>query len=319
MRNRLILFFVVLAIIFATLLLVRKSSAPTSSTISPLPTESVLGKSVIAFNQGKDVCAAFPKVWVQGVIGIPISKTESFDTDSVHVCNYFVSANSFVSIHYESLNVERQKKGLVFLDRMLKEDPRIKMNHFIAWQANDLINNIYLVLGPNEYLTVTRSSAKAIDNETNILLAAAVSDRIARGEIGMASQPTAAVDAVIPAQQDIDVIDTFFNLIDRDRAGEAVDMMSTANIPNDGVKQAWAVNFNAIQSVGIKKITPTLESDWTEDRRIYQVILNLQMKPTATLALPIPNYGWDNGENTRWISLVKVEGKWYIDGIATGP
>ena len=43
------------------------------------------------------------------------------------------------------------------------------------------------------------------------------------------------------------------------------------------------------------------------------------MKPEAANVVPMPNYGWDNGENYRWVTLEKVNNKWMIGGIATGP
>jgi hypothetical protein len=33
----------------------------------------------------------------------------------------------------------------------------------------------------------------------------------------------------------------------------------------------------------------------------------------------MPYFGWDNGTNTRWVELVKEEGLWKVQGIATGP
>jgi hypothetical protein len=34
---------------------------------------------------------------------------------------------------------------------------------------------------------------------------------------------------------------------------------------------------------------------------------------------PIPYFGWENGQNIRWVTLVKEGKMWRIEGLATGP
>ncbi len=319
MRNRVILFFVFCVVFVVGLLLVRKSNAPTTLSYPPTPNPTELDKNIRTFTIGTDICDEFTKEWIQSVIGIQVIKTENFNTVTTDVCNYFVSENSFVTIHHETLNVAKQRTGLAFLDRVLKTDPRIGMDHFIAWQQNDQINNIYLVLGTDEYISVSRSSTKAIDNEKNIQLAIAVAGRITGESDLVRVKPTDKIGDTTPLPQETDIINTFINLIDEGRASDAVGMMSLQITRDDSTKQAWAVNFNAIKSIKADKIISSMESDWTADRHSYQVSLNIEMKPEAAQAQPIPNFGWDAGKNTRWITLVKADGKWYVDGIATGP
>ena len=62
-----------------------------------------------------------------------------------------------------------------------------------------------------------------------------------------------------------------------------------------------------------------MQSDWTEDIHTYKATLQVEMKPEAASAVPMPNYGWDDGQNIRWIQLQKIDGNWLINGIATGP
>ncbi len=95
-------------------------------------------------------------------------------------------------------------------------------------------------------------------------------------------------------------------------------MMTPINTKDDSTKQLWAAHFNAFELMSVKTIEPSMQEGWTETRHTYKVILNVEMKPEATSA-PIPNYGWYNGENYRWVTLEKVDNKWMIEGIATGP
>jgi len=122
----------------------------------------------------------------------------------------------------------------------------------------------------------------------------------------------------VPLPQEEDVIRTFFNLIGEGRSADAVSMMTQSTIGNDTSKQTWGVQFNSFNSVSVNKIEPSMQDEWTTAKHTYKVTLNVQMKPEAQSA-PIPNYGWDNGLNIRWIPLEKVDNLWKIAGIATGP
>jgi hypothetical protein len=49
------------------------------------------------------------------------------------------------------------------------------------------------------------------------------------------------------------------------------------------------------------------------------VDINVTLKKNLT-DLPIPNYGWVNGMNKKWINLTEIgQGHYKIAGIATGP
>jgi hypothetical protein len=270
---------------------------------------------------GNDVCGEFPKEWVSTVIGIPVVKTEVFNTNIIHVCNYFVGENKFVSIHHETYNVEDQKKGLLFMDRKLEQDPRIHMEHFVVWQDKGVINNIYLVLGTSDYLTVSRSGTDVIDNEKNIQFAVAVANRIVKGENtsqAIYSSPTGKATSVVPLPQETDIIRSFIAVIGEGRPADAVSMLAPDQINDDSSKQAWAAQFNAFSSLKVTSVEPSLQEDWSDTQHEYKVILNATMKPESASAT-IPYYGWDNGSNTRWITIVKIGNLWKISGIATGP
>jgi len=132
--------------------------------------------------------------------------------------------------------------------------------------------------------------------------------------------PTLSVNkTTVPLPSSEDIIRLFFNLINEKKIPEAIAILDDPMIPDDSVKQQWGVNFNSLTSVTLKNIEPHSRAAWTEDTETYKVTLDIKVKPEASSA-PIPNYGWDNGENTRWITLVKDDlGLWKISTIATGP
>jgi len=95
-------------------------------------------------------------------------------------------------------------------------------------------------------------------------------------------------------------------------------MMSTSMVGDDSHKQAWGVNFNALKSVKVLKVKPAMKENWTDNNHEYEVTLDIKVSPEAANA-PIPYYGWENGSNIRWVEIVKENGLWKINSLATGP
>ena len=125
-------------------------------------------------------------------------------------------------------------------------------------------------------------------------------------------------DNKVPLPQETDIINVFFQLIDEGKASQAVMMMSKIITNNDSEKQAFGVQFNAITSVKVMSIEESMKESWTETRHQYQVKLDMTLDPKSANQ-PIPYYGFEKGENIRFIGLVKEGDQWKIEGLATGP
>jgi len=128
--------------------------------------------------------------------------------------------------------------------------------------------------------------------------------------------PTSATSTV-PLPTEEDVIRTFFGLIDEARIPEAVAMMSVEAVPDGSYKQAWGVQFNALDSIKVSKIEPYGQENWSSSKHTYKVNLEVTVSENAANA-PIPYYGWENGDNLRWVEIVKEGDLWKINQIATG-
>jgi hypothetical protein len=113
----------------------------------------------------------------------------------------------------------------------------------------------------------------------------------------------------LPTQEDI--IRTYFNLISEKRIPEAVSMMSQKAIGSDANKQAWVLQLASLTSLKVEKIE-RVEGD------SFRVDFQATVSPDGA-NLPIPYYGYSNGANTRFVPLVKEDGLWKIDDLATGP
>jgi hypothetical protein len=261
---------------------------------------------------GTDICAEFPKEWVQSVLGKTIVKTEAFSMNGSNNCQYFIDDTNAAFIKLENLTITNQKTGQVALGRTIKTDPRIRMENVVAWQPDGLINEIYLVLTPSRYVAIDRTSTKVYDNEGEIAFAIKVAERIQSGENQIATVVTPTPQAQVPLPQEADIVRNFFNLISEGKISDAVIMMAPSAVPDDSAKQAWGVQFNAFKKITVKNVEPSGENT-------YKVTLDVQMKPEAANVQPMPYYGWGDGEFVRWVSLEKVNNVWKVVGIATGP
>ena len=304
MNKKVLIATVIVFIAIATLLVFGQKNA--TKTVLQNNQTTTKGISV-----GNDVCSEFPKEWVASALGKQIIKTEAKSTSGTHVCQYYTDENNFVTLRLNNLSVENQKKGQITLGRTITTNPKIKMEHFVVLQDNGLINGIYLVINPNLFIAVDRTSTKAASEEEIVNFTVKVAERIQNGENVVSSQPTTSSQASVPLPQGEDIVKNFFTLIGDGKIEDAINMMTPNSIGNDSQKQAWGVQFNAFKKISVKKIDPALENT-------YKVTLDVEMKPESANA-PIPFYGYDNGVNIRWVGLEKIDNIWKITGIATGP
>jgi len=121
----------------------------------------------------------------------------------------------------------------------------------------------------------------------------------------------------VPLPSEEDTIRSFFRLIDENKVTGAVSMLSEELVSSESAKQAYGVQFNAIEFANVVDINPSDVQAWDENQKQYEVIVDIKMNPDSSNEV-IPYYGWMDGENIRWITLKKENSLWKIDEIATG-
>ncbi|MFA5196113.1 MAG: hypothetical protein WC401_09985, partial [Bacteroidales bacterium] len=126
---------------------------------------------------GTDVCAEFPKEWVESVRGKTIAKAEPFNNSGTYTCKYYIDGNNFITLRLNNLSAENQKKGQESLGRTITTNSAIEMNHFFVIQEDGLINGIYLVINPNLFIAVDRNSTKAASEDELTNFAVKVAER----------------------------------------------------------------------------------------------------------------------------------------------
>ncbi|NMB84141.1 hypothetical protein GYA28_02520 [Candidatus Roizmanbacteria bacterium] len=144
--------------------------------------------------------------------------------------------------------------------------------------------------------------------------------KILSPRLSPSTNPPQAINSKVqvPLPSGEDTIRTFFNLIQEKKPNEALKMLTVSYIGNDCSRTSWLNQFKSFENVSVDKID--LENGSSANgKKIYKVTISARMLPTATSA-PIPNYGWENGQNVRWITLSENNKNiWKIAGISTGP
>ncbi len=260
---------------------------------------------------GDDVCKIFPKEWLSSVLNKEIKKTENGGDSALatRTCKYFINDTDYLMFRLLSFDVEANKKGQQVLGRTISISEQIPMQNFVVNQAQLLIENINLIINPRLFLSISRSSQ----------IAASESDMY-----GIAIQAAKGINnlqkniSITPLLGDSEVIKSFFQKISNRNPVEAISLMNPKVIGNIKNKSNWEKQFSIFESLSLKNIETYSKNEWTETKHIYKVLLNIKLK-SGNAKNVIPNYGYKNGLNAKWIEVEKIKGQWYINGIASGP
>lgn len=129
-----------------------------------------------------DMCKQIPPEKVAEIIGKSIVYTEN--QNQADYCAYYTEysesfyklpngssqpGGNFVSLNYENLSVENQRKGHEVMDHKMETNSKISMEHFIATQEKDgLINTVLLIFDDSHFVSINRSSVKVL-SETAVV------------------------------------------------------------------------------------------------------------------------------------------------------
>jgi hypothetical protein len=126
----------------------------------------------------EDICGQFTKQFMENMLGVMIAKTEPPQIESLYNCTYFLDDKENILLNLEYLPIENQKKGNEAMDRKTERSSQIPMDNLVVWQDESLINTIYLVLGPNKFMSLRPSSKNTTDKDKFLALAANIASAI---------------------------------------------------------------------------------------------------------------------------------------------
>jgi hypothetical protein len=118
---------------------------------------------------------------------------------------------------------------------------------------------------------------------------------------------------------DTELLQLFFQAIQEKNTSISLGMLDPANFSNDAALKEWEKQFTSFEKAQIMNIEPVNQAGWGINDHVYKITLSVKMLPEAASA-PIPNYGWQNGDNIRWVKVRKgADNLWRVLEIATGP
>ena len=164
-----------------------------------------------------------------------------------------------------------------------------------------------------DFLFVSQYAAYTIDGLTGELLAIQYFDpktgkKIAPEEVKHEFYP----DKVARIKEE-NFIYEFFEAIDRGDVEQIFSMMDENLAGNENMQEMWKVNFSSLDKIKVIHIYLEKDQKWLDKQSLYEVNIYTISKPGS------PYCGWEEGENTRWITFTTNEDNRKIVSIATGP
>jgi hypothetical protein len=126
----------------------------------------------------EDICGQFTKEFMENMYGAKLSRIELPKVSTINNCTYYFDEKEYVMLNLEYLSAENQKKGNEAMDRKVEKDSQIPMDNMVTYQEDGIINVIYLVLGPEKFISLRPSSKNAITKEKFLELAANIGSAI---------------------------------------------------------------------------------------------------------------------------------------------
>jgi hypothetical protein len=126
----------------------------------------------------EDTCGQFTKEFMENALGAQIVKVEPPKVDGIFNCTYYLTDKEYVMANLEYLSVENQKKGNEEMDRKVEKSSAIPMENMVVYQEDGAINVLYLILGPQKFISFRPSSKKAIANDKFIQFIANIGHEI---------------------------------------------------------------------------------------------------------------------------------------------
>jgi hypothetical protein len=105
----------------------------------------------------------------------------------------------------------------------------------------------------------------------------------------------------------------FFEAVDQKNFEQVFTMMDENLAGNENMQEMWKANFSSLDKIKVVSLYLEEEQKWYDKQPLYKVTIYTISKPSS------PYYGWDEGRNTRWITVTTNEDKRKIISIAAGP
>jgi len=322
---------IIFVVIFACALVLSGCAPQTNNGIAVKNTQ----KTSVANDVGGNLCEEFDADFTYSVLNKPIAYMNASPLNDLTYCQYYTEykddyyklpggkvmpGGPWISMNAENLSVENQKKANEFLGHKIETNDKIKMENFMVILEDGTINSIYLVINPNRFVSLDLGTKTVITNDEMVNWAVKVAEKI-QGKLSVEIKKNPLGNEVKPWGKSVNykpeavgesqkqVAENFINLLRDKKFDEAINMMDA----NAETKAGWKTNFAAIKSLEVKKLEPVYPEEWTAEHQAFKADLEVSVTAEGE------HYGWNNGQNTRWISLQRNNGIWQIHELANNP
>jgi hypothetical protein len=106
----------------------------------------------------------------------------------------------------------------------------------------------------------------------------------------------------------------FFSYISKGNPIWAVRQLAYQASSSEAIAQQWLANFQSLKSLTVVSVEQVNLEQWTEEWESYKVTLDV------TTSEPLEKYGWENGRNVLWVTLIpQGGGPWKVSSLAQSP
>jgi hypothetical protein len=110
----------------------------------------------------EDICGQFTKEFVENMLGQKVVKTEPPKIASFFNCTYYLNEKEYLLFNLEYLKIANQKLFYEQFGDKIEKSPEIPMDNLVLSQGPKAVKGtVYLVLGPEKFISITPSSENA--------------------------------------------------------------------------------------------------------------------------------------------------------------
>ncbi len=126
----------------------------------------------------EDTCGQFTQAFMEGTLGGKITHVAPPQIAGINDCSYYLTDKEYVMLNLDYLSVANQKTGNEAMGRKVEKASGIPMDNMVVYQEDGAINVIYLILGPEKFLSLRPRSKATIPNDRFLTWAANIGSAI---------------------------------------------------------------------------------------------------------------------------------------------
>ncbi|MFA5994536.1 MAG: hypothetical protein WC823_06285 [Parcubacteria group bacterium] len=126
----------------------------------------------------EDICGQFTQMFMENMLGQKLIKIEPPQLSAANGCSYYWNKQDYVVLNLEYLSAENQRQGQEALGRQVTQNAKIPLANWVVTEKSGAVNAVYLILGPQKFISLRPSSMSVVDQISLIDVAAKIAQEI---------------------------------------------------------------------------------------------------------------------------------------------